>query len=168
MVSESLHDSLGPLLSGFRYRAISTIYIHAPSPIVLGVRGVLRSLTSDVSWHGQLFIRDNHHFTSWFCKNKFDPIFNYKNFEHGYPYWRLFGYKYSCFCIQVAKLRQRFYNSVAPGGLAGDRSGAVSATGFSISAQEIWKAIRQNKDLDLPAHKVFNNIISRCNTGLTS
>ncbi|WJX23177.1 hypothetical protein P8452_12407 [Trifolium repens] len=56
---------------------------------------------------------------------------------------------------EVAKLRQRFYNSVAPGGLAGDRRGAVSATGFSISAQEIWKAIRQNKDLDLPAHKVM-------------
>jgi hypothetical protein len=88
--------------------------------------------------------------------------------KHGSPDWQLFGYKYSCFCIQVAKLRQRFYNSVAPGGLAGDRRGAVSATGFSISAQEIWKAIRQNKDLDLPAHKVFNNIISRCNTGLTS
>jgi hypothetical protein len=72
------------------------------------------------------------------------------------------------FSIQVAKLRQRFYNSVAPGGLPGDRRTSVPATGFSISAQEIWKLVRENKDLDLPAHKVFNNIISRCNTGLTS
>ncbi|WJX23181.1 hypothetical protein P8452_12411 [Trifolium repens] len=56
---------------------------------------------------------------------------------------------------EVAKLRQRFYNSVAPGGLAGDRCGAVPASGFSISAQKIWKVIRENKDLDLPAHKVM-------------
>jgi hypothetical protein len=36
MVSETLRDPLGHLLSGFRYR-ITHRYIHAPSPMVLGV-----------------------------------------------------------------------------------------------------------------------------------
>ncbi|CAL5361233.1 unnamed protein product [Camellia sinensis] len=56
---------------------------------------------------------------------------------------------------QVISLRQRFYQSIAPGGLAGDRRGVVPASGFSFSAQQIWKVIKENKDLDLPAHKVM-------------
>ncbi|CAL0326060.1 unnamed protein product [Lupinus luteus] len=56
---------------------------------------------------------------------------------------------------QVANLRQRFYHSIAPGGLAGDRRGVVPASGFSFSSQEIWRVIKENKDLDLPAHKVM-------------
>ncbi|KAK3188901.1 hypothetical protein Dsin_028462 [Dipteronia sinensis] len=56
---------------------------------------------------------------------------------------------------QVAELRQRFFHSISPGGLAGDRRGVVPASGFSFSAQQIWKVIRENKDLDLPAHKVM-------------
>ncbi|KAJ9565100.1 hypothetical protein OSB04_001066 [Centaurea solstitialis] len=56
---------------------------------------------------------------------------------------------------QVANLRQRFYHSIAPGGLAGDRQGVVPASGFSFSAQQIWKVIKENRDLDLPAHKVM-------------
>ncbi|KAJ6427569.1 hypothetical protein OIU84_023041 [Salix udensis] len=56
---------------------------------------------------------------------------------------------------QVATLRQRFFHSIAPGGLAGDRRGVVPASGFSFSAQEIWKVIKENRDLDLPAHKVM-------------
>ncbi|WOK91769.1 protein ROOT HAIR DEFECTIVE 3-like [Canna indica] len=56
---------------------------------------------------------------------------------------------------QVAELRQRFMHSIAPGGLAGDRRGVVPASGFSFSGQQIWKVIRENKDLDLPAHKVM-------------
>ncbi|KAI4355512.1 hypothetical protein L6164_004276 [Bauhinia variegata] len=56
---------------------------------------------------------------------------------------------------QVASLRQRFFHSIAPGGLAGDRRGAVPASGFSFSSQQIWKVIKENKDLDLPAHKVM-------------
>ncbi|KAG2371163.1 Protein ROOT HAIR DEFECTIVE 3-like protein [Vigna angularis] len=55
----------------------------------------------------------------------------------------------------VASLRKRFQHSIAPGGLAGDRRGVVPASGFSFSAQEIWKIIKENKDLDLPAHKVM-------------
>ncbi|KAL8171645.1 hypothetical protein V2J09_023449 [Rumex salicifolius] len=56
---------------------------------------------------------------------------------------------------QVANLRQRFQHSIAPGGLAGDRRAVVPASGFSFSAQQIWKVIKENKDLDLPAHKVM-------------
>uniref|UniRef100_A0A1D1Z3X6 Protein ROOT HAIR DEFECTIVE 3 homolog n=1 Tax=Anthurium amnicola TaxID=1678845 RepID=A0A1D1Z3X6_9ARAE len=56
---------------------------------------------------------------------------------------------------QVASLRQRFFHSIAPGGLAGDRRGAVPASGFSFSSQQIWKIIKDNKDLDLPAHKIM-------------
>ncbi|XP_047959933.1 protein ROOT HAIR DEFECTIVE 3 homolog 1-like, partial [Salvia hispanica] len=56
---------------------------------------------------------------------------------------------------QVANLRQRFFHSIVPGGLAGDRRGVVPASGFSFSAQQIWKVIKENKDLDLPAHKVM-------------
>ncbi|MED6208260.1 hypothetical protein PIB30_117609 [Stylosanthes scabra] len=59
------------------------------------------------------------------------------------------------FKAEVAQLRKRFFHSISPGGLAGDRRGAVPASGFSISAQHIWKVIRENKDLDLPAHKVM-------------
>ncbi|PWA80942.1 protein ROOT HAIR DEFECTIVE 3 [Artemisia annua] len=56
---------------------------------------------------------------------------------------------------QVASLRQKFFHSIAPGGLAGDRRGVVPASGFSFSAQQIWKVIKDNKDLDLQAHKVM-------------
>ncbi|KAG9141472.1 hypothetical protein Leryth_001904 [Lithospermum erythrorhizon] len=56
---------------------------------------------------------------------------------------------------QVANLRQRFYHSIAPGGLAGDRRGVVPASGFAFSSEQIWKIIKENKDLDLPAHKVM-------------
>nr|CAD1822487.1 unnamed protein product [Ananas comosus var. bracteatus] len=56
---------------------------------------------------------------------------------------------------QVAQLRQRFFNSIAPGGLAGDRRGVIPGSAFSFSAQQIWALIRENKDLDLPAHKVM-------------
>ncbi|GAB2269229.1 Cell wall protein rhd3 [Dionaea muscipula] len=66
-----------------------------------------------------------------------------------------FEEKEELFKEQVASLRQRFFHSIAPGGLAGDRRGAVPASGFSFSAQQIWKVIKENKDLDLPAHKVM-------------
>ncbi|TQE03460.1 hypothetical protein C1H46_010940 [Malus baccata] len=51
--------------------------------------------------------------------------------------------------------RDGFFHSISPGGLAGDRKGVVPASGFSFSAQRIWKVIKENKDLDLPAHKVM-------------
>ncbi|KAK4774858.1 hypothetical protein SAY86_009793 [Trapa natans] len=63
--------------------------------------------------------------------------------------------KEELFKEQVASLRQRFHHSIAPGGLAGDRRGVVPASGFSFSAHQIWKVIKENKDLDLPAHKVM-------------
>nr|GFD13039.1 protein root hair defective 3-like [Tanacetum cinerariifolium] len=54
---------------------------------------------------------------------------------------------------KVASLRQKIFQSIAPGSLAGDRRGVVPASGFSVSAQQIWKVIKENKALDLPAHK---------------
>ncbi|XWS12279.1 hypothetical protein CRYUN_Cryun37aG0075900 [Craigia yunnanensis] len=66
-----------------------------------------------------------------------------------------FEEKEELFKEQVAQLRQHFFNSISPGGLAGDRWGVVPASGFSFSAQQIWKVIKENKDLDLPAHKVM-------------
>ncbi|KAL3720857.1 hypothetical protein ACJRO7_005634 [Eucalyptus globulus] len=56
---------------------------------------------------------------------------------------------------QVAILRQWFFHSIAPGGLVGDRTGVVPASGFSFSAQQMWKDIKENKDLHLPAHEVM-------------
>jgi energy-coupling factor transporter ATP-binding protein EcfA2 len=56
---------------------------------------------------------------------------------------------------EIAQLNKRFHNSVAPGGLAGDRRAVVPGTGFPFSAHEMWKVIKENKDLDLPAHKVM-------------
>lgn len=63
--------------------------------------------------------------------------------------------KEELFKEQVANLRQRFFHSIAPGGLAGDRRGVVPASGFAFSAQQIWQVIKENRDLDLPAHKVM-------------
>ncbi|KAL2650121.1 hypothetical protein R1flu_018249 [Riccia fluitans] len=56
---------------------------------------------------------------------------------------------------QVSELRDRFNNSIQPGGLAGDRRGVVPGSAFRISISDIWKIIKENKDLDLPAHKVM-------------
>ncbi|KAJ4846197.1 hypothetical protein Tsubulata_030589 [Turnera subulata] len=65
------------------------------------------------------------------------------------------GHSLTRYHVQVAQLRQRFFHSISPGGLAGDRRGVVPASGFSFSAQQMWKIIKENKDLDLPAHKVM-------------
>lgn len=59
------------------------------------------------------------------------------------------------FMEEIQALHQRFQNSVAPGGLAGDRRAVVPGTGFPFSVHEMWKVIKENKDLDLPAHKVM-------------
>ncbi|KAM3200156.1 hypothetical protein P3L10_032517 [Capsicum annuum] len=56
---------------------------------------------------------------------------------------------------QVASLRQRSIHSIAPDRLGGDRRAVVLASGFSFSAKEIWNITNENKDLDLPAHKVM-------------
>ncbi|KAM1359493.1 hypothetical protein ACFX11_046476 [Malus domestica] len=55
---------------------------------------------------------------------------------------------------EVACLRQRFTPNEL-GGLVGDRPAVVPASGFSLSSRKIWEKIKQNKDLDLPAHKVM-------------
>ncbi|KAL6126948.1 hypothetical protein ACLB2K_074993 [Fragaria x ananassa] len=55
--------------------------------------------------------------------------------------------------MQVAELRIKFFGSTALRGLAGDRKGDVPA--FSLSAQTVWQAIKNDRDLDLPAQKVM-------------
>jgi hypothetical protein len=56
--------------------------------------------------------------------------------------------------LQVSFLRQCFFHSIVPSGLVGDRRAVVPASGFPFSIQQIWKIIKENKDLDLTAHKV--------------
>ncbi|KAF9671835.1 hypothetical protein SADUNF_Sadunf12G0090300 [Salix dunnii] len=56
---------------------------------------------------------------------------------------------------KVDRLRQRFFNSISPGGLAGDRKDVQPASGFALRAEQIWKTIKENKDLDLPAMEVM-------------
>ncbi|XP_062197057.1 protein ROOT HAIR DEFECTIVE 3 homolog 2-like [Phragmites australis] len=63
--------------------------------------------------------------------------------------------KEELFKEQVGQLRQMFHHSIAPGGLGADRRGVVPASGFCLSALQIWRVIRENKDLNLPAHKVM-------------
>ncbi|XVF83672.1 hypothetical protein PTKIN_Ptkin16aG0509200 [Pterospermum kingtungense] len=55
---------------------------------------------------------------------------------------------------KVALLSQRLVNSISEG-LAGDRQPVVSASEFSFSTQQIWKTIKENKNLDLPSHKIM-------------
>ncbi|KAI5569712.1 hypothetical protein BDE02_12G095400 [Populus trichocarpa] len=56
---------------------------------------------------------------------------------------------------KVDWLRQRFFHSISPGGLAGDRKDVQPASGFHLRAEQIWKTIKENKDLDLPAMEVM-------------
>lgn len=86
-------------------------------------------------------------------KHKLTPLSEFFNVE----ITALSSYeeKEELFKEQVAFLRRRFFHSIVPGGLAGDRRAVVPASGFPFSIQQIWKIIKENKDLDLPAHKVM-------------
>lgn len=53
--------------------------------------------------------------------------------------------------LQVTNLRNWF----SKGGLAELQQDKVAASGFAFSAKGIWETIKQNKQLDLPAHRVF-------------
>ncbi|XP_061956197.1 protein ROOT HAIR DEFECTIVE 3 homolog 2-like isoform X4 [Populus nigra] len=66
-----------------------------------------------------------------------------------------YEYQEEKFKEQVAQLRQRFVHSIYPGGLVGDRQEVEPASGFPLRAEEIWKKIKDNRDLDLPAVKVM-------------
>ncbi|CAK7336942.1 unnamed protein product [Dovyalis caffra] len=57
---------------------------------------------------------------------------------------------------QVAELRPRISDSFSKESrLAGDRQRDVPASAFPFSLQNIWQIVKENKDLDLPAHKVM-------------
>ena len=67
MVSGPLHDSLGHLLSGFRYRVTRYLCSRFRCAI-LSVRGCVKSLASVRSWSDNLFISGGKpHLTSRFC-----------------------------------------------------------------------------------------------------
>ncbi|KAH8492670.1 hypothetical protein H0E87_022043 [Populus deltoides] len=66
-----------------------------------------------------------------------------------------FLYEKERFNEQVALLRRRFIHSISPGGLVGDRKDVQPASGFPLRVEQIWKTIKENKDLDLPALEVM-------------
>ncbi|KAJ6417917.1 hypothetical protein OIU84_001324 [Salix udensis] len=66
-----------------------------------------------------------------------------------------YEYQKDEFKAKVDRLRQRFFHSISPGGLAGDRRDVQPASGFSLRVEQIWKTIKENKDLDLPAMEVM-------------
>ncbi|KAJ6748246.1 PROTEIN SEY1 [Salix purpurea] len=66
-----------------------------------------------------------------------------------------YEYEKDEFKAKVDRLRQQFFHSISPGGLAGDRKDVQPASGFAFRAAQIWKIIKENKDLDLPAMEVL-------------
>eukprot|EP00899_Mesostigma_viride_P026035 jgi/Mesvir1/6616/Mv12750-RA.2 len=62
---------------------------------------------------------------------------------------------------QTAELRERFSRKRVDGGLACDRS-FLPGDSFALSVQHIWEKVLENRDLDLPAHKVMVATV-RCN-----
>ncbi|KAJ0614700.1 putative P-loop containing nucleoside triphosphate hydrolase [Helianthus annuus] len=72
-----------------------------------------------------------------------------------------YEYQNEQFMEEVADLRLKFNQSIAPGGLNDDRRGVVPASGFSDNAQNIWKQIKENKDLNLPSQMIMVSTI-RC------
>ncbi|KAJ6386691.1 hypothetical protein OIU78_016592 [Salix suchowensis] len=59
------------------------------------------------------------------------------------------------FEVKVDRLRQWFFHSISPRGLAGDRKDGQPASGFALRSEQIWKTIKEKKDLDLPAIEVM-------------
>lgn len=56
---------------------------------------------------------------------------------------------------ELTRLRQEFHHSIVPGVLAGDREDVFDGSSFSCNAQLLWEKIKENKDLDLPEHKIM-------------
>ncbi|KAL7191396.1 hypothetical protein ACSBR2_023466 [Camellia fascicularis] len=56
---------------------------------------------------------------------------------------------------KVAGLTQKFHQSIVPDVLDGDRGGVADGSSFSCNAQLLWKKIKEDKDLDLPDHKIM-------------
>ncbi|KAL0908032.1 hypothetical protein M5K25_022497 [Dendrobium thyrsiflorum] len=69
-------------------------------------------------------------------------------------------YEMSSCCKSKAKVF--FFISIDPGGLAGDRRGIIPASGFSFTAQQIWRDIKENKNFDLPSCKFDNKLMLDC------
>lgn len=60
------------------------------------------------------------------------------------------------FVKEVADLSKRFKDRAAPDALcAPEPCAAVPGDGFVLSVRSLWQSVSENKDLDLPAHKVM-------------
>ncbi|PIA38160.1 hypothetical protein AQUCO_02800068v1 [Aquilegia coerulea] len=63
--------------------------------------------------------------------------------------------KKELFKDEVVSLKQRYIDSIASGVHSEGRRDRVPASAFSLSAQEIWKVIKENKDLNLASNKIL-------------
>ena len=77
-------------------------------------------------------------------------------FDVRYVFLSNFEERHEQFLQDVAQLRSRLTNRDAPDSLAA-RPGTrdVPGSGLSLSVRTMWQAITENKDLDLPAHRVM-------------
>jgi len=59
------------------------------------------------------------------------------------------------FVRDCEKMRRRFFVDEDVDAKTNDVSAAVPASGLAVSLREAWRAVRENRDLDLPAHGVM-------------
>ena len=59
------------------------------------------------------------------------------------------------FVRDCEKMRRRFFVDEDTDVSGNDVSAAVPASGLAVSLREAWRAVRENRDLDLPAHGVM-------------
>ncbi|GAB2225616.1 hypothetical protein Droror1_Dr00006413 [Drosera rotundifolia] len=62
---------------------------------------------------------------------------------------------------QVAIFRERLFHAIEGGVGSRDHQAFFPGSGFSVSAEEIWKRAKENKDFDVPSHKELIDI-KRC------
>ncbi|CAN6545850.1 unnamed protein product [Malus baccata var. baccata] len=86
-----------------------------------------------------------------FLPEFFDSRSNWTDFRV-----ELFAMACSNAAAELLGERDGFLHSISPGRLAGDRMGVVPASGFSFSAQQIWKVIKENKDFTSRMHIIYN------------
>ncbi|XP_010256383.1 PREDICTED: protein ROOT HAIR DEFECTIVE 3-like isoform X1 [Nelumbo nucifera] len=58
------------------------------------------------------------------------------------------------FKIEVSSLKNKIFQSIAKDGCQSRYFGVDAAT-LSISVEQMWKTIKENKELDIPAHKIM-------------
>ena len=66
-----------------------------------------------------------------------------------------FEHAHESFVRDCEKMRERFFVDEEASSSTNDASAAVPASGLAVSLREAWRAVRENRDLDLPAHGVM-------------